>query len=507
MKNLSSNTQEKIGFFIKHLREERGLTQEIFARELETSQSAVARMEAGKQNFTTNELLKMSKFFNRKILSLSESLDFEIKGGKKLSGSITTNFSKNGSVVLLCAALLNRNKTTLHGISRIEEVNRLMELMQSLGVSIKWIAKNSLEIIPPKILDFKNLDHGAASKIRSSLMLVGPSAHWQPLFHLPHAGGCKMGHRTIAAHRYGLEKLGVKISTKDQYYEITTKKLKPADIVMYEAGDTAANNILMASALIPGITTIRFAPPNYQVQELCFFLEKMGVKIDGIGTTTLRIHGIKSFNEPLEYHNSEDPIESMMFISVAASTGSELTIKRCPIDFLSVELLKLEKMGLKFDSSSRYKSYNGRTDLVDLIVHPSKLKALTDKIHPLPYPGINSDNLPFFVPIATQAEGTTLIHDWMWENRAIYFTELNRLGAQVVLADPHRVFVTGKTTLKAGQVVCPPALRPAMIILIAMLAASGTSILRNVYSINRGYEEIAARLNSIGAQIRVLEGV
>lgn len=437
---------------------------------------------------------------------MSESLDFRVVGGRKLSGSITTNFSKNGSVVLLCAALINKGRTVLHGISRIEEVNRLIEIIQSIGVRIEWIDKNSVEIVPPERFLMDRLDKDAAAMVRSSLMLIGALVHHVPSFHLPHAGGCKMGNRTIAAHRYGLEELGVKIATKETHYEIAVKKLKPADIVMYEAGDTATNNILMAAALIPGITTIRFAPPNYQVQELCFFLEKMGVKIDGIGTTTLTVHGIGSCDAPLEYTNSEDPIESMMLVSAAVVTESTLTITRAPIDFLSVELLKLEKMGLKYKKTKRYTSYNGRTELVDITVMPSKLKALSDKIHALPYPGINTDNLPFFVPIATQAEGVTLIHDWMWENRAIYFTELNRLGAQVTLADPHRVFITGKTKLKGAQVICPPALRPAMIILIAMLGAEGTSILRNVYSINRGYEEIAGRLNAIGADVRVLKG-
>lgn len=507
MATTHQDTQEKIGYFIKNLREERGMTQAAFAKELGTSQSAVARMEAGKQNFSTKELQKISKILNRRIVSISHSIDFQITGGKKLSGSITTNFSKNGSVALLCASLLNGGKTTLHGISRIEEVYRLTEIMESIGVSVKWVGKNSVEIAPPKKFSLDKLDREAASKIRSSLMLIGSLIHPDPEFQLPHAGGCKMGNRTIAAHRYGLEKLGISIVTKTDHYTISAKKLKPAEVIMYEAGDTAANNILMAAALIPGATTIRFAPPNYQVQELCFFLEKAGVKIDGIGTTNLVVHGIKELNKPLEYHNSEDPIESMMFISVAATTNSKLHITRCPIDFLSLELLKLEKMGLKFTVSPKYKSYNGRTDLVDITVFPSRLKAPADKIHSLPYPGINSDNLPFFVPIATQAEGTTLIHDWMWENRAVYFTELNRLGAQVTLADPHRVFIAGKTQLKGGQIVCPPALRPAMIILIAMLAAEGTSILRNVYSINRGYEEIASRLNSIGADIQVTEGV
>lgn len=507
MKQDSLSAQQKIGFLIKAIRQEKGMTQGEFAKRLATSQSAVARMEAGKQNFSTQELLKISSVLNRNLVTLSHSVDFEVKGGKKLSGSIATNFSKNGSVALIAAALLNRSKTTLHGISRIEEVNRLIEILQSLDVKTSWVGKNSLEIVPPKRFTFEKLDTAAAARVRSSLMFIGPLIHREKAFALPHAGGCKMGNRTIAAHRYGLELFGVKITTKEDHYAIRAGKLKPADIVMYEAGDTAANNLLMAAALIPGTTIIRFAPPNYQVQELCFFLEKMGVKIEGIGSTTLTVHGINEFDQEIEYHNSEDPIESMMFISAAVTTGSKLEITRCPIDFLLVELLKLEKMGLKYTQSKRYKSYNGRTDLVDLTVYPSVLKALGDKIHALPYPGINTDNLPFFVPIATQAEGSTLIHDWMWENRAIYFTEFARLGANITLADPHRVYIQGKTPLKGAQIVCPPALRPAMIILIGMLAAEGTSVLRNVYSITRGYEEIATRLNSLGAEIRILDGM
>lgn len=503
----SEASTQKIGYLIKNLREEKGLTQDAFARELGTSQSAVARMEAGRQNFSTQELLRISRVLNRKIVSISESIDFQIKGGKKLSGSIDTNFSKNGSVVLLCAALLNRGKTTLHGISRIEEVNRLIEIIQSIGVAVRWTGRNTVELTPPARFSMEKLDKRAAARIRSSLMLIGALIHRERSFALPHAGGCKMGNRTIAAHRYGFEKLGVRIVTRGDHYEIKSARLHVSDIVMYEAGDTATNNVLMAAALIPGKTVIRFVPSNYQVQELCFFLEKMGVKIGGIGTSTLTVEGIPSFNAPLEYHNSEDPIESMMFIAAAATTRSKLTVRRAPIEFLALELLKLEKMGLKFKTSKEYFSYNGRTRLVDITIMPSTLRALPDKVHALPYPGINSDNLPFFVPIATQAKGTTLIHDWMWENRAVYFTELNRLGASVTLADPHRVFVAGKTPLRGAQVVCPPALRPAMIILIAMLAAEGTSILRNVYSINRGYEEIAARLNSIGADIEVLGGI
>ncbi len=433
------------------------------------------------------------------------SIDFQVNGGKKLHGTIKTNFSKNGSVGLLCAALLNKGTTTLHGIARIEEVNRVIEILESIEVKTKWQGQNTIIISPPEQFNLKNINVESAVKTRSVVMLVGPLIHAFSSFSLPHAQGCILGKRTIAAHIYALENLGIKIKTTNKSYDISAKKLKPANIVMYESGDTACENVLTAAALIDGITTISFASANYMVQEVCFFIEALGVKIDGIGTANLTIHGVKEIKKDIEYWNSEDPIESMMFISACIVTDSRLTITRCPIDFLSLELEKLKRMNLKYKISKKYYSYNGRTKLVDLEIFPSKLKALVDKIHSNPYPGINIDNLPFFVPIAIRAKGQTMIHDWVYENRAIYFTELNRLGANITLADPHRVYIQGGTPLKAAQVVCPPALRPSMVILISMLAAPGISVLRNVYMIFRGYEEIAQRLNSIGADIKILK--
>lgn len=500
------NTQQKqIGAFIKNLREQREMTQEEFAKALSTSQSSVPRMEKGEQNFTTELLNKISHVLGHRIVSINDSIDFEVNGGKKLHGSIKTNFSKNGSVGLLCASLLNKGVTTLHGIARIEEVNRVIEILESIGVKILWIDHNTLTITPPKQFKLENINIDSAIKTRSVVMLIGPLIHYLPSFSLPHAQGCNLGRRTIAAHTYALEEFGVKIKTVTNSYEINSIKLKPAEIVMYESGDTACENVLTASALIPGTTTISFASANYMVQEVCFFLETLGVKIEGIGTSTLTVHGIKEINKNIEYWNSEDPIESMMFISACVVTDSKLTIERCPIDFLALELEKMKRMGLKYKILKKYYSYNGRTRLADIEILPSKLKALADKIHSNPYPGINIDNLPFFVPIAIKAKGQTMIHDWVYENRAIYFTELNRLGADITLADPHRVYIQGGTSLKPAQVVCPPALRPSMVILITMLAAPGTSILRNVYMISRGYEEIAERLNSIGADIKILK--
>ncbi|MDD5721392.1 MAG: UDP-N-acetylglucosamine 1-carboxyvinyltransferase [Candidatus Pacebacteria bacterium] len=500
------NTQQKqIGEFIKNLREQRGLTQGEFAKALFTSQSAVARMEKGEQNFSTEILTKISNVLDHKMVCINDSIDFQVNGGKKLSGTIKTNFSKNGSVGLLCASLLNKGTTTLHGIARIEEVNRVIEILESIGVAVKWSDQNTVIIKPPKKFNLKDINIESAIKTRSVVMLMGPLVHYLSSFSLPHAHGCSLGKRTVAAHIYALENLGIKIKTTEKTYDITAKKLKPSEIVMYESGDTACENILTAAALISGITTISFASANYMVQEICFFLEALGVKIDGIGTANLTVHGIKEINKDIEYWNSEDPIESMMFISACVVTDSKLTITRCPIDFLSLELEKLKRMNLKYKILKRYYSYNGRTRLVDIEIFPSKLKALDDKIHSNPYPGINIDNLPFFVPIAIRAKGQTMIHDWVYEDRAIYFTELNRLGASITLADPHRVYIQGGTPLKSAQVVCPPALRPSMVILISMLGAPGTSILRNVYMINRGYEEIAKRLNSVGADIKILK--
>ena len=194
----------------------------------------------------------------------------------------------------------------------------------------------------------------------------------------------------------------------------------------------------------------------------------------------------------------------MFFIAAGIVTSSAIEIKRCPIDFLEIELLKLHKMGLKYKRSKTYKALNGQANLVDIKVFPSKLKALEEKIECRPYPGLNMDNLPFFGIIATQAEGTTLIHDWPYEKRAIHIKDIDKLGADTNLADPHRLFITGITKLKPAEVICPPALRPAAILLIGMLAAKGKSTLRNVYSINRGYEEITERLNSLGAKIKIL---
>lgn len=493
---------KKVGGFIADIREQKSLTQADLAKLLKTTQSAVARIEKGKQNLSTATLAKLSEVLNRELINLPESLNFKIEGGAPLSGSITTNSSKNGAVFLLCASLINNGKTILKNLPRIEEVNRILEVLNSIGVETKWLNKHDLEIVPPAKFKMDNMNVEAALKTRSVILMMGSLLHSLNRFDIPQPGGCKLGSRTVKPHLYALENFGVSIETVEGKYEITANKIKPAHVVLYESGDTTTGNAIMAAARAKGISTIHFASSNYQVQELCFFLTKLGVKIEGIGTHKLTIHGKPEINERVEYTVSEDPIDSMLYLAASAITNSSIQILRCPIDFLELELLKMEKMGFKYKILNRYKAENGTTELVDIETYPSKLTALEEKIHPLPYPGLNIDNLPFFVPIAAKAHGHTMIHDWVYENRAIYYTELTKLGANITLLDPHRVQIIGPTDFRAAELVCPPALRPAAIILISMLAAKGTSVLRNVYSINRGYEEIHKKLNSIGAKIK-----
>jgi len=431
--------------------------------------------------------------------------NYIVNGGKKLKGEIVVNSPKNSAVAILLAALLNDKTTTIINAPKIEEVFRVIEVLESVGVKIKWAEKN-LKIIPPEKIALENLDIEAALKTRIMILLAGILVHKFKKFSLPFSGGCKLGKRTVIPHIYALENFGIKINVAEGRYEISRSKLKPAkEIIMYESGDTATENAILAASLIPGKTVIKFASANYQVQDLCHFLKGLGVGVEGIGLTTLIISGAEKISQDYSFMMTEDPIDAMFFIASAIITKSSIVLKRCPLDFLELELFKLKKMGFRFKILKEYVSENGFSRLADIKTFPSKLVAPAEKIYGRPFPGLNIDNLPFFAPIATQAEGETLIHDWVYENRAIYYTELNRLGAKVNIADAHRVFIAGQTELKPAEITCLPALRPSAIILIAMLAAKGRSVLKNTYTIERGYEDICGRLKSLGADIEKIE--
>ena len=509
--------QEVIGETIEQMRTEKGWTQDELAKAVGSSQSAIHRIEKGRQNVSLEMVKKLSEALGNQILSINDSVSqsFRIRGGKELSGEITINTSKNAAVGLLCAGLLNTGKTVLHRVARIEEVFRIIEVLESIGVKCHWTNRHrDLEIISPRELKLDEMDVEAARRTRSIIMFLGPLLHREKKFHIPYAGGCSLGTRTVEPHLKALESFGLKVDAEKNsgFYEVEVdqKVLNNNEdryIVLTERGDTVTENVLMAAALSPGKTTIVGASPNYMVQDVCFFLEKLGVKISGIGTTKLVVRGRPRFNVDVDYYLSEDPIEAMSFIAVALVTNSEITLLRAPIEFLEIELEVLKNMNAKFEISEEYLSTNGRTRLVDLTVKKSKLVAPVDKIHPMPFPGLNIDNLPFFSVISAVAEGRTLIHDWVFENRAVYITELANLNVKVELLDAHRVYIEGPTNWRSAELVAPQALRPAVVVLIGMLAAPGTSILRNVYPINRGYQDFAVRLRHLGADIVPLTGI
>ena len=506
----NSQLNQRIGLIIRRLRRQRGLTQAQLAQAMKTSQSAINQIERGHRNLSLATINRFSQTLRHPIVALdSAHISLRIKGGGRLRGEISLNKAKNSAVALMMAALLNRGPTLLQGVPRIEEVLRLIETLDSLGVSCRWVGERDLEIKPPVRLKKAELNADAAKQTRAALMLIGPLAGRELPLKVPFSGGCRLGRRSIAGHRYGLTKLGLKIETTDQGYHLVSGQLRAPKrpIVMYESGDTATTNVVLAAAQLATTTTIQLASANYQVQDICYFLQALGVKVEGIGTTTLKITGRRqAINQPISYSPVEDPIEAMTFLAAAIVTDSALTIKRVPVEFLGLEFCKLEVMGLELEVSETYPADNGQTLLADVRLkrHGGQLRALEDKIAPRPFPGLNIDSLPYFVPIAATATGTTLIHDWVYEDRAVYYVELRRVGAQVQLADPHRVYVTGPTNWQATDLVCPPALRPATINLIGMMAAPGISTLRNIHTINRGYEAIVERLVGLGADIEII---
>lgn len=426
---------------------------------------------------------------------------FVINGGKKLKGSIKVNPSKNSAVAILCATVAIKGETTLINVPTIEEVKRIIEVLTSIGLKISSKKEHKLKIFNDGNIKLEKLNYESFIKTRSGLLLIGSLCGVETAFSLPKAGGCNLGKRTVNPHMLALKHLGIKIRETNNSYIVKKENPTNAEFVMYESGDTATENAIMAATLIKGKTIIHFGSSNYMVRDLCYFLKQAGAEIHGLDSFKITIEGIKKLKPVDSYPIMPDPIEAMTLISIAITTKSNLKIIGCPIDFLRLELEKLSVMGQKLNISTPYKSDNNFFDLVDIEIIPSKLTSLPDKIYGSPYPGLNIDNLPLFLPILTQANGQTLVHDWTYENRAIYYTELSRLGANIMLHDPHRVTVSGPTQLKPAEIICPPALRPSINLLTCMLAAPGKSILRNAYPIDRGYENIVKRLNSVGADI------
>ncbi len=426
---------------------------------------------------------------------------YRIEGGKKLHGSVEATSGKNSPVALILSTLLIHGKSSFANMSHVDEVIKLVRLLETIGVKAEWKSESELELDTTGPLHMEKIDKKLCCAMRISLLFFGALAAREKNYRVYKSGGCKLGARSIKPHSLALEQFGVNVVSKSEYYEVHNAPLKSAYVVMYESGDTTTENAVMAAVLAPGKTTLKMASANYQIQDLCHFLIKAGAKIKGVGTTTLEIEGVKTLKPVKKYDIIPDPVDAMAWIALAVTTKSALTVKNCSLEFLELELEKLRVMGQKFKLTNVRLQGTGKFRVADIVLEPSSLTALTDKIYGRPFPGLNIDALPFFVPIATQAKGQTLVHDWAYENRALYSLEFQKFGANIILMDPHRLLIQGPSKLVGNESVCPPAIRPGMAILIAMIAASGKSILRNVGPIERAYDNLMERLQKLGVKI------
>jgi UDP-N-acetylglucosamine 1-carboxyvinyltransferase len=433
-------------------------------------------------------------------------VEWSVKGGNELSGTISLKGSKNGALAVLCASLLTIRPVILKNIPRISDVMDMVRVLQSVGSQAEWESSDVLRLQRPSLLDVTALDRNAAQRTRAVVLLMACFATDHEVFTLPIPGGCQLGQRSLEPHIDALRQLGLRVECYAD--EMSIQKLRQTQnvVTLLESGDTVTENaILAAVALRRGQVQIRNASCNYMVQSLCHFLQKLGVSIAGVGTPSLIIRFSASVAPgPISFSILEDPIEAFFFIAAAIVTKSNLRIERVPMDFISLELLQLDKMGLHYETSPRDLDANGVTTLHDLSIfaRDSALSAMKTKIHPNIFPyGINVDNLPFFGPIAAVSGGVTLLHDWMYEYRASYFALLKDFGVCVEILDAHRVRVIGPASLHPADSRLPPALRPASMILLTALASPGESRLQNVDVLSRGYECLLKRLGSLGAHI------
>jgi UDP-N-acetylglucosamine 1-carboxyvinyltransferase len=438
------------------------------------------------------------------------SPSWKIEGGRQLSGSITAKGSKNSALAIICAALLAVGPVVLDNIPRISDVYDIVSVLRSTGTSVTWLDNNTLEIQRPPRLAVDNLDIEASRRTRAVVLLVAALAKDQDDFTLPLPGGCSLGDRSLGPHIDALEQLGLQVDYSLGGLRVSRSQNSSLDttVTLLESGDTVTENaILTAVAMKRQRVQICNASCNYMVQDLCLFLQRLGsVSIEGIGSPLLTISHQDAEAAPHQIYYSilEDPIEAFFFIAAAIVTRSCLQIKRVPVAFISLELRLLQKMNASIERLHLYPAANGVTALCDLQVsaQDTSLIALEQKIHPNIYPfGVNVDCLPTFGPIAALSEGETLLHDWMYEQRASYFALLECFGARIEVLDLHRVIVSGSKRLKAADCQLPPALRPASMVLLAALAAPGVSRLHGVSVLGRGYEDLAGRLRSLGAMI------
>jgi len=412
---------------------------------------------------------------------------FLIRGEKPLKGVVEVMGAKNVTFPLLAATLLTKEPCQVSNLPLIEDVFKMLKILERMGAKIKWLGERQIEIRCSDI-DPSLIPYDVISFFRGSILFLGPLLARSGSIKFPPPGGCMIGARPIDTHLDAFSQSGVKISIKNNFYYFEGK-LKPQEVILNEFSVTATENILLSSSLVSGETTIKIADQDYQVQELIKVLKRMGVKIKGLGTHTLKIIGQKRL-KGFKYSVIPDPLEAGTFIVATLATKGEVLIKNAELRFLELFLKRLKDFGAKFDILG-----------AKLIKVLPSYKLSMDKVQSLPYPGIPTDLQPELGVLATQAKGPTLIHDPLYEGRLKYLEELNKMGANIIFCDPHRAIINGPTQLYGTEI---PSLdiRSGAALIIAGLVAKGQTIINNIYQVDRGYEKIEERLQKLGADIK-----
>jgi UDP-N-acetylglucosamine 1-carboxyvinyltransferase len=415
---------------------------------------------------------------------------FLIYGGKPLKGEIEVRGAKNATFPILAASILTKRVCRISNIPLIEDVFRMLEILESMGAKISWKTERTLEL-ETKNIDPSKIKKDLILKLRGSVLFFGPLLARFGQVTLPQPGGCLIGARPISTHLDAFSQLGVEIRTEKEGFNLKLKKpLKnKLTVILDELSVTATENILLFCSYFPVKVTLKIADCDYQVLELIKFLKKMGVKIRWLLPHILLIQGQRRL-KGAEHRLIYDPIEAGTFIIAAAATKGNVLVKNVELSFLDLPLKKLKDFGVPLK-----------------IINPNSIKVLPwkvlkiHKIQSLPYPGIPSDLQSVFGVLATQAKGTTIIHDPLYEGRLKYLEELNKMGAKIFFSDPHRAVIEGPTPL-FGAELGPLDLRGGAALIIAGLIAKGKTLVNNVYQIDRGYEKIEERLQKLGANIK-----
>lgn len=422
---------------------------------------------------------------------------FVIQGGKSLKGEIKVFGAKNSATPILSAAIIAKTPSVIHNVPNIGDVRKILKIFKSAGVRIGWLDAHTVKI-EPSSLDPGKIDKNLVCEMRSSSYLLGTMLVQTGELTIPLPGGCNIGARPMDTHFLALQELGMKIKKEGAEYRFEAKKLHGGEIVMTEMSVTGTANAILVAAQIEEEVKIYNAASEHYIQDLCWFLEQAGVEIKGIGTHELSIRGTKKLSGT-EYTIMPDPIETGTFVALGAATNSKITLKGVAIDFLRLEFQKFKEAKVNCSERKIRKAENNKYKLSDLVIESSNLKAVK-KVNTMPYPGFTADLLPPFAVMLTQAKGTSLIHEWMFEGRQKYLNELMKMGANITICDPHRAVIVGPTPLN-GTTITSFDIRTGATLVVAAIVAQGESQILNIEQIDRGYERIEERLRRIEVDI------